>query len=790
VIANLIHKARPFRLSLLLLAAIVVAEQSTVMAQRMSLRDEPFLVMAYPGPPRDQVNLKRYREIANAGIDVIVPANGSWDGPSNLKALDLAAEVGLRVIVADLRILPWHIEDRVKISQRKIEAVASDYHDHPALLGYFICDEPNADYFAELASTSKRLRLADPKHPPLINLFPSYGSPTQLGFENFRAYVRSFVDTVKPEVLSYDHYPLWTPQAGKTDWFGDLAVIRDESRKAEIPFWICLQSEGLDEALRVPNRAEILWQVSTALAYGARGVVWFTYWTPSTTQEIPPDDEGRPYLPATHIGGMLSLDGKRTPRYDHVREANRFLHKAGQALTGWDNAHVAHWNNGKLTGDGQSPCITLRGNEFSAVVGTFSRGGVRCVVIANESYMKTAQFTIEPQRGWRFSQVVATLDAEGATEGNRPSEWKLAPGGCVVVECSPLAEYEAEKTRPGKEVGQHGPAAGQTTSIKPIHVVPLAFSGPLAEYDAVKRWALDQWTREEVEALFDEMECDGVNMVLLPICYGEEVFYASDILPNKLTYDAYAILFDLAEKHGMQVVIPGISYKYHLQFQGKPWDAQADLDMNKRICRELFELFGDRPNLWGWYIPHETGDRTHRGDVMTVLRGLPPFLKKLTPGKKVAHSPWFTSRLTLGEAAMTPAEFAAEWDAILSEIDGIDVFAIQDSTAPHKEIAAWFAAAAPVFRKHGAELWSVVELFPREPEFTMARAISFERVLEKMTAASPYVTAYACWEYQNYLNPHSPLPGAAELSRAYRAHFGSERIQQPTAQQESNSKPK
>ena len=307
--------------------------------------------------------------------------------------------------------------------------------------------------------------------------------------------------------------------------------------------------------------------------------------------------------------------------------------------------------------------------------------------------------------------------------------------------------------------------------LEPIHLVPLVFTLPLAEYGGIKNWALDQWPRSQVETLFEDMERDGVNKVLLPVCFGKEVFFPSKILTNKLNYDAYGWLFDLARKHGMQVVIPGISYTYHLQFQGKPWDATEDLEMNKKICRELFELYGDRPNFWGWYIPHETGDRTHRGDVMTILRGLPPFLKSLTPDKKVSHSPWFTSRLTLGEQATTPEEFAAEWDAILSEVKDIDIFAIQDSTAPHEEIGEWFAAAAPVFQKHSVELWSDVELFPREPSFTMGHAVSFERVREKMEAACPYVAEFACWEYQNYLNPHSPLPGAAELSQAYRDYF-------------------
>jgi len=57
-------------------------------------------------------------------------------------------------------------------------------------------------------------------------------------------------------------------------------------------------------------------------------------------------------------------------------------------------------------------------------------------VIANDSYLKPAKFTIEPQRGWRLSKVVATLEAEKANGSDGPPTWKLAPGGCLVVEYS------------------------------------------------------------------------------------------------------------------------------------------------------------------------------------------------------------------------------------------------------------------------------------------------------------------------------------------------------------------
>ncbi len=310
--------------------------------------------------------------------------------------------------------------------------------------------------------------------------------------------------------------------------------------------------------------------------------------------------------------------------------------------------------------------------------------------------------------------------------------------------------------------------------LPPITVVPLVFTMPAPEYDVLKHWGLEQWSVQEVKQLFAAMQRDGVTLVVLPSAVGNATLYPSKILPNRLDYDAYDRLFRLAQRHGMQVAMSGILYTYHRQFQGKSWDAQADLEMNKRICTELYERYGRRPNFWGWYIPHETGDRVHRGDVMTILRHLPPFLKKLTPDKKVAFSPWFTSRVTLGDEATTPQAFAAEWDQMLQDIHGIDVFAIQDSTAPEDEIGTWFAAAAPVFRKHGAELWSVVELFSRGQDVVrtdMSRAIPFARVLKKMQAAAPYVSRFACWEYQNYLNPQSPVPGAAKLSRDYRAYF-------------------
>ena len=302
---------------------------------------------------------------------------------------------------------------------------------------------------------------------------------------------------------------------------------------------------------------------------------------------------------------------------------------------------------------------------------------------------------------------------------------------------------------------------------KSIKITPLFLGPPTHEYPE-----LEPRTDKFLESLFQNMEKDGIKIVLLMGGWEETVFYPSKILNNPSKIDWYAKAFDLAEKHGMEVVLHGVPYKFNNLFTGGKWDPHEEIEVWKKICKELYKFYGNRKNFWGWYIPHEAGDRTHRGDIMVILRELPQFLKKMTPNKKVAYAPWFTSKITVGKKdATTPDQCAENWDSMLSEIDGIDIYCFQDTTAPEDEIGEWFAAIAPVFKKHGIELWCIAELFPRFQNFSetdLFQSISFEYLMKKMKAAAPYVESFGCWEYETHLSPKSSNPGAKELNKKYR----------------------
>ena len=403
-------------------------------AEETELLNE-FVIAAYSGPPLEEVTLERYREIAEAGIDVIVPGNGTMNREQNLTAMDLASAVGIRVIPIDTRVMPFAQTAGITIDTAVIMEMVTDYRDHPAFAAYVVRDEPPASLFPSLANITNLFREMDPSHEPLINLFPSYASPEQLGSPDYRTHIRDYIKTVKPGLLSYDNYALREPSTWYDYWFNDLEVVREETREAGIPFWVFIQSEGIGIHLRVPNRAEVLWQVNTAVAYGARGLGWFTYWTPPTDQGIPQVEGAPPPLIEEHFGAMLDVDGNRTPLYDHVREANLFIKAVGKGLVGWENEFLARFEAGKMMDGGTSPIMTPVGNEANLVVGTYTRKSHCKVMVANSRCETPAVLSLEISPDWQCVGLESSIDAYGPIESPADGIWTLQPGGALLIEC-------------------------------------------------------------------------------------------------------------------------------------------------------------------------------------------------------------------------------------------------------------------------------------------------------------------------------------------------------------------
>src|SRR4029077_2986875 len=94
-------------------------------------------------------------------------------------------------------------------------------------------------------------------------------------------YLRRYIQQARPALFAVDSYPLLQGRDFPYYVTGWDSVAR-VSRETGVPFWaVLLSSPYLDH--RIPTASEMAWQAHIPMAYGARGIVWFTYWTPKPT---------------------------------------------------------------------------------------------------------------------------------------------------------------------------------------------------------------------------------------------------------------------------------------------------------------------------------------------------------------------------------------------------------------------------------------------------------------------------------------------------------------------------
>ncbi|MBM3880039.1 MAG: hypothetical protein FJ387_10020 [Verrucomicrobia bacterium] len=243
-------------------------------------------------------------------------AEGGW----NLvwcaeKDLDLVHRHGLRAQLHDPLLSPAALE--VPAQREQLDALIRRVSLHPALYAYFITDEPNATNFVALGRLVAHLRERDSAHLAYINLFPTYASNAQLGNTGdtvtaYRAHLRQYVDTVRPALISYDHYQFAT-RGDNGQYFLNLALIRQAATEAKLPFLNIVQACTWTPSMRVPTPDELRYLVYTTLAYGAQGISYYVYSC------------------AGHTGGIALADGTPTPLYHALKTLNReFIALASQ----------------------------------------------------------------------------------------------------------------------------------------------------------------------------------------------------------------------------------------------------------------------------------------------------------------------------------------------------------------------------------------------------------------------------------------------------------------------------
>lgn len=256
----------------------------------------------WAGPPITDVSAK---QMADGGFNLI------W---CNTEAeMDIAHKYGLRVLFHSPLLSPQTLDDPAKLAQ--LDSLIAQVKNNPAFYGYFITDEPGAATFPEWGKLVAHLRALDPEHLAYINLLPTYATNKQLGTQGdtataYKEYLREFIETVKPDLLSYDHYHFRVNGDGN-QYFLNLGLMRQAALDANIPFLNIIQGCTWDPSMRVPNGDELRWLNYTSLAYGAQGLSYFVYYYGPFYEKF-----------KDNPGQMMAPDGTPTPQYEAAKQLN------------------------------------------------------------------------------------------------------------------------------------------------------------------------------------------------------------------------------------------------------------------------------------------------------------------------------------------------------------------------------------------------------------------------------------------------------------------------------------
>ncbi len=341
----------------IVLSCVWTAELGLVAAERVP-------ILGWHSIPEQEISLERFRELAEMGLTHSLM---HYSAEGNRRALDYAAEVGVKLFVGDSRFesVGEGLEEAVRL-----------YRDHPALAGYTLRDEPSLGAFAGLAGVREAIGRLDPDHWSYVNLLPTYANAQQLGCESYPEHVRRFMVEYRPEVLSFDHYGILEGDRLRGDYFQNLEWIRQASVEHGVPFW-AFALTCPHRPYPLPTAGHIRFQAWSDFAYGAKGLQYFTYWTP------------RPGTWDFH-DAPIREDGTRSPTYELLREFNRDVQACGELILRGRVVGVYHTEPlpaGTRGLDVSSPFVRLEGGGALVSVLVMPDRS-RHVLVVNRSFVE------------------------------------------------------------------------------------------------------------------------------------------------------------------------------------------------------------------------------------------------------------------------------------------------------------------------------------------------------------------------------------------------------------------
>jgi hypothetical protein len=339
------------------------------------------------------------------------------------QTLDACQTNDLKCIVYDERLAGdlWSKPFNGDQFRKNLEALVKETNGKPALYGFHIKDEPNANEFPELAKAVAAVKAMAPGKWPYINLLPGQG-------EAFDKYISDSISICKPTAVSYDRYSI-IGETGTGDldpiFWSNLEQARKQALKYGLPQWnIVLTSPHWQ--YRKLTEDDLRLEIWGSLAYGVKGIAYYKF----ISRELP-------ILQAADLGnfrdGPLDQFFEKTPTWSWLRNLNRQVQNLAPTLLKLHSEDTYHI--GAIPRENHGPSersIVIDVPDGQFVVGEFTHeNGGRFVMIVNKDLKRSVHLTPKFRADIKTVNVVSPIT--GQVKSLTPFYW-LAPGQGVLLQ--------------------------------------------------------------------------------------------------------------------------------------------------------------------------------------------------------------------------------------------------------------------------------------------------------------------------------------------------------------------
>lgn len=377
--------------------------------------------------------------LKDAGVNLLFATGAYWGWEGVSETLDLCQKYGMGNMVLDGTIYSWTAQEKANgITAERLASQLKPFIDHPACSGIYVFDEPFIPHYAAIGEVSELFYASRPGQliANTVAGYQGFGA-RHSGYDYYDEIIKYIEDTHARYVCS-DIYN-WGDVAAATDYLSILSDTYRATKAKNIPLMVMMQSGGhfsdVSDAERTdyyPTEGQFMWNYNLALAYGAKGILFFPLFQPSNYAKSGGDFK---------TSGLFGADGSVNQWYYYAKKANiyaRFIEKIlmnatceGVMMSGeLTKAELEKKTDRKKT-EVLDSYRELNSVAGEALVGCFDYEGAPAYYVVNYSTETKSDVTLRfsDNYGYDVYQRATLASVHGTT-----MKLTLAPGeGALVV---------------------------------------------------------------------------------------------------------------------------------------------------------------------------------------------------------------------------------------------------------------------------------------------------------------------------------------------------------------------